>query len=130
MEILGAIAIIIVVIIALGLVVGFYYLRKGYKFVKRMTRGEMTEEDFERLSNRFYKKKDKVNFDSDYFKGSGTQQQGRQQQQGPFRRQQQQSTRTTIHTADGVTIVDERQPQSNKKIFAQDEGEYVEFTEE
>ena len=128
MEILGAIAIVIVVIIALGLVVGFYYLRKGYKFVKRMTRGEMTEEDFERLSNRFYKKKDNVKFDSDYFKGSGPQQQGRGRQQGPFR--QQQSNRTTIHTPEGVTIVDEREPQANKKIFAQDEGEYVEFTEE
>ena len=126
MEILGAIAIIIVVIIALGLVIGFYYLRKGYKFVKRMTRGEMTEEDFERLSNKFYKRKDHMNFDSDYFKGSGTQQQARPNQG----RQRQQSQRATYHTADGVTIVDERAPQSNKKIFAQDEGEYVEFTEE
>ena len=126
MEILIGIAVVVVVIIALGLMVGFYYLRKGYKFVKRMTRGEMTEEDFERLSNRFYKKKDNINFDSDYFKGSGTQQQARPNQG----RQRQQASRTTIHTADGVTIVDERTPQSNKKIFAQDEGEYVEFTEE
>ena len=126
MEILIGIAVVVVVIIAIGLMVGFYYLRKGYKFVKRMTRGEMTEEDFERLSNRFYKKKDNINFDSDYFKGSGTQQQARPNQG----RQRQQASRTTIHTADGVTIVDERTPQSNKKIFAQDEGEYVDFTEE
>ena len=126
MEILSAIAVVVVVAITVGVLVAFYYLRKGYKFVKRMTRGEMTEEDFERLSNRFYKKKDHMNFDSDYFKGSGTQQQARPNQG----RQRQQTSRTTIHTADGVTIVDQREPQSSKKIFAQDEGEYVEFTEE
>ena len=36
----------------------------------------------------------------------------------------------TFKTKEGVTIVDERSSQNSKKIFAQDEGEYVEFTEE
>lgn len=36
----------------------------------------------------------------------------------------------TTYTRDGVTIYDQREPsQAQKKIFAQDEGEYVDFTE-
>lgn len=38
---------------------------------------------------------------------------------------------TTTHSGDGVTIIDRRsQDEVQKKIFAPDEGEYVEFTEE
>ena len=127
MEVLIVVAVVIVVAIAAALLVVFYYLRKGFKFVKRMANGEMTDEDFERLSKKFHKRgPNNVNFDSDYFKGAGNQQY-KQQQQGNTKEQAQ---RTTFHTKEGVTIVDERAPQSNKKIFAQDEGEYVEFTEE
>ena len=37
---------------------------------------------------------------------------------------------TTTRTSDGVTIIDRRSPEeANKKIFAPDEGEYVEYTE-
>ena len=126
MEILIVVAIVIVIAIAAGLLVVFYYLRKGFKFVRRMANGEMTDEDFERLSKKFHKRgPNNVNFDSDYFKGAGNQQY-QQQQQGNAKKQ---SQRTTFHTKEGVTIVDERAPQSSKKIFAQDEGEYVEFTE-
>ena len=124
MEVLIAIAIVIVVAIAAVLLVVFYYLRKGFKFVKRMANGEMTDEDFERLSKKFHKRgSNNINFDSDYFKGASNQ---KQQQEKNW----QQKERATFHTKEGVTIVDERTPQSNKKIFAQDEGEYVEFTEE
>ena len=36
----------------------------------------------------------------------------------------------TTRTRDGVTIVDHRSPdEANKKIFAPDEGEYVDYTE-
>ena len=49
----------------------------------------------------------------------------RQQASGSSRR----GSRTTT-TSDGVTIIDQREPeQTNKKIFAPDEGEYVEYTE-
>ena len=124
MEVLIAIAIVIVVAIAAVLLVVFYYLRKGFKFVKRMANGEMTDEDFERLSKKFHKRgSNNINFDSDYFKGASNQ---KQQQEKNW----QQKERATFHTKEGVTIVDERTPQSRKKIFAQDEGEYVEFTEE
>ena len=125
METLVAIAIVIVIAIAIVFLVAFYYLRKGIKFVKRMANGEMTEEDFERLSKKFHKAGGTTfKFDDDYFKGSGT----KQQYQKPEESKKEQSH--TFHTKEGVTIVDKRTPKSSKKIFAQDEGEYVEFTEE
>ena len=38
--------------------------------------------------------------------------------------------RTTHRTSDGVTIIDDRSPSdANKKIFAPDEGEYVDYKE-
>ena len=38
--------------------------------------------------------------------------------------------RTAHRTADGVTIIDDRSPSDvNKKIFAPDEGEYVDYKE-
>jgi len=37
---------------------------------------------------------------------------------------------TTTRTSDGITIIDRRPPEeTEKKIFAPDEGEYVEYTE-
>ena len=70
METVVAIAIVIVIAIATVLLVAFYYLRKGIKFVKRMANGEMTEEDFERLSKKFQKAGGTTfKFDDDYFKG-------------------------------------------------------------
>lgn len=43
------------------------------------------------------------------------------QQQAPYRQ---------TRTADGVTITDHRSPdEANKKIFAPDEGEYVDYSE-
>ena len=122
MEVFLGIFIGILVILTIVLLVVFYYLRKGFRFVKRMIRSEMTDEEFERLSKKHYRKKGGPTFDKDYFKGTN-----RQQSQ----QQQQSSQRRTTRTAEGFTIVDQRDPnKANKKIFAQDEGEYVEFTEE
>ena len=43
----------------------------------------------------------------------------------------QQATYRQTRTADGITITDHRSPEeANKKIFAPDEGEYVEYTEQ
>lgn len=139
METLIIIAILIVVAIAAGLLVVFYYLRKGFKIVKKMASGEMTDEEFERLSKKFHKAGGTTfKFDNDYFKGAGTTQQQYQKQarqnarngQGSQGDQSQKQERSTFKTKEGVTIVDERSSQNSKKIFAQDEGEYVEFTEE
>ena len=40
-----------------------------------------------------------------------------------------QHRQTTTRTSDGVTIIDRRSPEETKKIFAPNEGEYVEFEE-
>ena len=87
-----------------------------------MTNGEMTMEEFERLSKKHYKSKDAdgPQFDADYFKTADTNRQQKQQQ----------TSSRTFRTADGITITDQRNSHREKKIFAQDEGEYVEFTEE
>jgi predicted membrane protein len=133
METLIIIAILIVVAIAAGLLVVFYYLRKGFKIVKKMASGEMTDEEFERLSKKFHKAGGTTfKFDNDYFKGASTTQQQYQKQNGRNGQggQSLKQERSTFKTKEGVTIVDERSSQNNKKIFAQDEGEYVEFTEE
>ena len=139
METLIIIAILIVVAIAAGLLVVFYYLRKGFKIVKKMASGEMTDEEFERLSKKFHKAGGTTfKFDNDYFKGASTTQQQYQKQARQNARnglggqgdQSQKQERSTFKTKEGVTIVDERSSQNSKKIFAQDEGEYVEFTEE
>ena len=133
METLIIIAILIVVAIAAGLLVVFYYLRKGFKIVKKMASGEMTDEEFERLSKKFHKAGGTTfKFDNDYFKGASTTQQQYQKQNGRNGQggQSLKQERSTFKTKEGVTIVDERSTQNSKKIFAQDEGEYVEFTEE
>ena len=122
MEFFLALFIAFILIVAAVLLVALYYLRKGYRFIKRMTNGEMTEEEFERLSKRNYRRRDQDNFkfDKDYFKtASGKQQKDREQQ----------SVNRTFRTDEGITIVDQRTQGQSKKIFAQDEGEYVDFTE-
>jgi len=125
MEFFLIIFIIVILIVAAILLVALYYLRKGYRFIKRMTNGEMTEEEFERLSKKHYKRTEAndLDFDDDYFKTTGKQQKQKKQSQ-------QQTNSRTFRTADGITITDQRAPNRDKKIFAQDEGEYVDFKEE
>ena len=117
--------IILLILVTVLLLAFFYFLRKGIRYFRRFSSDEMSDEEFERLSKKNYRKKDGPSFSNDYFKGSGWQHTQQQQQQ-----QQQSKTQRTTRTADGVTIVDRRDPQkTDKKIFAQDEGEYVDFTE-
>ena len=112
----------LLVLITALLLVFFYFVRKGVRYLKRFSSDDLSDEEFERLSKKNYRKKTGPSFANDYFKGSGWQRKQQQQQQNK-------SYRTT-RTADGVTIVDHRDPdKSNKKIFTQDEGEYVDFTE-
>lgn len=125
MEFFLIIFIIVILIVAAILLVALYYLRKGFRFIKRMTNGEMTDEEFERLSKKYYKRTDAndLDFDDDYFKTTDKQQKQKKQSQ-------QQTNSRTFRTADGITITDQRTHNRDKKIFAQDEGEYVDFKEE
>ena len=126
MEFFLIIFVIFILIIAAVLLVVLYYLRKGYRFIKRMTNGEMTEEEFERLSKKNYRRKDYegFDFDDDYFKTTD-----KNQKQKKQKKNQQQASSRTFRTADGITITDQRNSHREKKIFAQDEGEYVDFKE-
>ncbi len=126
MEFFLIIFVIFILIIAAVLLVVLYYLRKGYRFIKRMTNGEMTEEEFERLSKKNYRRKDYegFDFDDDYFKTTD-----KNQKQKKQKKNQQQTSSRTFRTADGITITDQRTSNRDKKIFAQDEGEYVDFKE-
>ena len=61
---------------------------------------------------------------------AGRQQQSGQRQQEQERPQQEEPQARRTQTATGETIIDHRhQERENKKIFDDDEGEYVEFTE-
>ena len=106
-------------------------VRKNMKAFRDSVESQMQDENFQRMADKnYYRKKQDQGpvFDEEYFKGDpmGKKRKARHQQQ-----QQQQQTRRTTRTADGVTIIDDREPgQRDKKIFAQDEGEYVDFIEE
>jgi Tfp pilus assembly protein PilE len=80
----------------------------------------MAEEDayFKRTSQKNYQEDDTPDFDADYFKKQ------RQKTEKPNT-----ATRRTMRTDSGVTIIDERQQQDEKKIFDDDEGEYIEYSE-
>ena len=104
-------------------------VRRRMKSFRDAMQDGMDEEAFRRMADKNYYRNhrdDEVHFDDEYFKGDPDGSRQRRQQQG---RQQQPSRRTT-RTADGLTIIDNRDAaERDKKIFAQDEGEYVDFKE-
>lgn len=114
---------VLLAFVTLGMLVVFYFIGKGIRFFRRFSSGKMSDEEFQRMANKYYRKSqnDERQFDEDYFKGSGS-------QRGRTNTQQEQPRKRT--TTGGVTIEDRRTPEkANKKIFAHDEGEYVEFKE-
>ena len=121
---------ILLALLTIGMLVVFYYVRKGIRYFRRFSTGETSGEEFESMANKYYRKKENLNdqFGEDYFKGSGWQRNQDGKQQATGQGQNRQRHRQT--TSGGVTIEDRRDPnRANKKIFAQDEGEYVDFTE-
>ena len=97
------------------------------------------EEYFRRTANKYYYKEEKAEFGKDYFKSSDEQsgQATGQATDGARARDNRQASTADTDTArrrttssEGVTIIDERQRQkAEKKIFEDNEGEYVEFEE-
>jgi len=108
--------------------IGMFYIvwkvRKRMKDIRDAMQDTMNDEAFQRMADKNYyrKKRDNVEFDEDYFKGNPG-------NYGGQRKKQSKHTRRT-YTASGVTIIDDRGPQAEQKIFAKDEGEYVDFKEE
>ena len=92
---------------------------------------KQAEEDayFKRTSTKHYHEEEKPNFKKDYFKGTGTQEtlKAQAQQQKP---KQETAARRTVDKDSGVTIIDDRGKQkTDRKIFNDSEGEYVDFIE-
>ena len=92
------------------------------------------EEYFRRTSNKHYRSEEdsgKPNFAKDYFKSvdEETLKKEQEKQEKPKEEPEQPKRKTTTH--EGVTIIDHRADhEASRKIFSDNEGEYVEFTEE
>lgn len=99
--------------------------------IRDAMQNQMQDENFRRMADKNYyrKKRDQgPMFDEEYFKGDPLGKRKKEQQEQQAQHQQ---ARRTTRTKEGVTIIDDRAPkQRDKKIFAQDEGEYVDFKEE
>ena len=88
------------------------------------------EEYFKRTSNKYYKPDDKPHFEKGYFDGTGEETMRKRQQEAAEKQKKRQQNRRTTTTSEGITIIDDRDAdEAKRKIFAHDEGEYVEYTE-
>ena len=104
-------------------------VRRRMRQLRDAMQDNMNDEAFRRMADKNYYRHyhdDSPHFDDDYFKGDpdGSRKKRQQQQQ-----QKEQQARRTTRTAGGVTIIDDRDPNARKKIFAKDEGEYVDYVE-
>ena len=129
MKIFGAVILFLVAFGAVILLVAFYHLRKLYLRIRQHITGDYDEETFKRMAYKHYRGDvEGPQFDKDYFKGTNT---GGHFRKPNAQQQQKEQQRQTATTDQGFTIIDDRSHQERKKkIFTQDEGEYVEFTEE
>ena len=86
------------------------------------------EEYFKRTSNKYYKSDDTPVFEKGYFDGTGGQTMHKRRQEDAEREKRRKENRRTTTTTEGITIIDDRDANEVKrKIFKNDEGEYVEF---
>lgn len=99
------------------------------KAAERAARKAAKEEEyFRRTSQKYYRREEKTaEFEKDYFKSTDS------ETAKPKEETQKSTVRRKTTNSDGVTIIDERQttekPAKEKKIFDDNEGEYVEFEE-
>lgn len=127
--IIGAIVFgLIVISIIVMLVINFTY--KGLKKVKE----EVVDDYYQHQKEK--ELKEKHPFDKDYFKSASTkknQQTGKQSnaKSKPQQETRQEQKKTTHRTAAGshITIIDDRETSDKRKIFDDQDGEYVEFEE-
>ena len=126
MKFLIGIPIIILALAAVVAMVVFYMMLRVWLKVRKYMKGDFTDEEVERLSKKYYKQENRHNFSKNYFKRSESSTRSSQQQTGNDFRQYR-----TTRTSEGVTIIDDRDPnQAKRKIFNEGEGEYVDFQEE
>ena len=115
----------IFLVFTVGFLMVVWKVRKRVNDLRDAMRDNMNDDAFRRMADKNYyrnKGNEGPTFDKDYFKGDPDGSRKKQQQQEQQRR--------TTRTADGVTIIDDRDPsRRDKKIFAHDEGEYVDYVE-
>jgi hypothetical protein len=127
MQFFGAVIIFLLVFFAICALIGFMYIRRFFIRIRQHMTGDYDEETFRRMSDKYYQSgSGGASFEEDYFKGSGTNKKGA----GFSKPRQSQSKQQTTTTKEGVTIIDERTHADKKKIFQDNEGEYVDFVEE
>ena len=125
--------IILCVILFIAIVLAIWFHEKVREFKKVLKKAaeeraarKMAEEDayFKRTSIKNYREDDTPKFKDDYFKSAEEQ---KPKQEEP---KKESTTRRTVETGSGVTIIDDRaDKKADRKIFDDNEGEYVEFTE-
>ena len=125
--------IILCVILFIAIVLAIWFHEKVREFKKILKKAaderaarKMAEEDayFKRTSIKNYREDDTPKFKDDYFKSAEEQ---KPKQEEP---KKETTTRRTVETGSGVTIIDGRaDKKADRKIFDDNEGEYVEFTE-
>jgi PDZ domain-containing secreted protein len=122
MNILIGIPLVFLAILVIILLVVLQFVIRIWLKIRKHMRGDFTDEEVERLSRKYHKEADAYSFGRDYFKRSeNTASNDSYQSQQP----------RTSQTAAGVTIIDDRDPGiAKRKIFTEDEGEYVEYEEE
>lgn len=112
-----------------GFAAVLWKVRRRFHDLRDAMQDGTVDEAFQRMANKYYyreKRDEGPMFDEDYFKGDPN----RDQNTKGKKQQKKKHTWRSTKTADGITIYDDRDPiQANKKIFAQDEGEYVDFKE-
>lgn len=113
-----------------GIALLLWNLRRRVRQFRDRMEQNINDDAYQRMANKNYYRDhrgEKPKFDSDYFKGEGTGPAGSKQKKNS---RQTTSQRRTTHTAQGVTIIDNRDPDvADRKIFTHDEGEYVDFRE-
>lgn len=126
MKLLIGIPIIMLAVLAVVLLAVLFFVLRMVLKVRKYMRGDFTDEEVERLSKKYHRDGG-YHFERDYFKRSERNYaQGNSAGNGTAQQQQR-----ATQTAEGVTIIDGRNSaQSSRKIFGDDEGEYVEFEEE
>lgn len=122
----------VILFIAIVLAIWFHEKVRNFKKVLKKAADEraarkMAEEDayFKRTSIKNYREDDTPKFKDDYFK-SADEEKPKPKQEEP--KKEATARRTT--TDSGVTIIDDRSgQQADKKIFDDNEGEYVDYVE-
>ena len=126
--ILGILGVILFIVIVLAILFHktlsqFRKMLKQAADAREARRIAEEEEYFKRTSTKHYWKDEEApKFKDDYFKSSNT--------EGRPKQKPRQEPRRTTQTDSGVTIIDGRgNQQAERKIFNDNEGEYVEFEE-